>query len=125
MSSRAVNDYNALIESRPDLLDESRSFLLERFREIRLVFGGRTLSPYLRPHFVARDDWQRITRACETVWGAIEKIGIVAPQNRLMLEQLGLTGGERELVAMDPGYNDVSVTARLDSFLAGERYSFV
>jgi hypothetical protein len=125
MSSRAVDAYNALIEGRQDLLDESRSFLLDRFREVRLIFGGRTLSPYLRPHFVTRDDWQRITRACETIWGAIQKIGTIAPQNRVMLEQIGLTDGERELVAIDPGYGDVSVTSRLDSFLAGERYSFV
>ena len=125
MSNRAVDDYNALIEARPDLLDESRSYLLDRFREVRLIFGGRTLSPYLRPHFVTRDDWQGITKACETIWGAIEKVGAIAPGNKVMLEQIGLTDGERDLVAIDPGYGDVSVTARLDSFLAGERYSFV
>ncbi|HEV8486071.1 MAG TPA: hypothetical protein VGV87_21180 [Blastocatellia bacterium] len=125
MSSRAVEDYNALIEGSQDLLDESRSFLLDRFREVRLIFGGRTLSPYLRPHFVTRDNWQRITGACETIWGAIEKIGTIAPENRVMLEQIGLTDGERELVAIDPGYDDVSVTSRLDSFLADDRYSFV
>ena len=125
MSSRAVDDYNALIDGRQDLLDESRAFLLDRFREVRLIFGGRTLSPYLRPHFVTREDWQSITVACETIWGAIEKIGTIAPGNRVMLEQIGLTDGERDLVAIDPGYGDVSVTSRLDSFLAGEAYSFV
>jgi hypothetical protein len=125
MGGPAVDHYNELIQSRPDLLDESRSFLLERFREVSLVFGGRTLSPYLRPHFVAGDEWTRITDACEVVWGAIEKVGRIAPGNQVMLEQLGLTDGERELVAMDPGYVDVSVTSRLDSFLAGDRYSFV
>ena len=125
MSNRAVDDYNALIEARPDLLDESRSYLLDRFREVRLIFGGRTLSPYLRPHFVTRGDWQGITKACETIWGAVEKVGAIAPENKVMLEQIGLTDGERDLVKIDPGYGDVSVTARLDSFLAGERYSFV
>ena len=66
-----------------------------------------------------------MTEACEVVWGAIEKVGRIAPENRVMLEQLGLTDGERELVAIDPGYADVSVTSRLDSFLARDRYSFV
>ncbi|MCA1815323.1 MAG: hypothetical protein LC746_02740, partial [Acidobacteria bacterium] len=37
----------------------------------------------------------------------------------------GLTEIERELVAIDPGYRAVSPTARLDSFLTGEAYSFV
>jgi len=42
-----------------------------------------------------------------------------------MLEQIGLTAVERELVAVDPGYEDVSVTSRLDSFLTDETYQFV
>jgi hypothetical protein len=125
MAGAAVDHYNELIESRSDLLDESRSFLLERFEEVRLVFGGRTLSPYLRPHFVTRDEWTRIAESCQLVWSAIEKVGRIAPGNRVMLEQLGLTEGERELVAIDPGYSDVSVTSRLDSFLTNDRYSFV
>lgn len=125
MASQAVDDYTKLLEREPGLVEESRSFLIERFHEVRLVFGGRTLAPYLRPHFVTRADWHRVTKACETVWSAIEKIGQLAPADKLMLEQLGLTKGERELVAIDPGYGDVSVTSRLDSFLTGDQYQFV
>jgi hypothetical protein len=125
MASRAVDDYNYLLENEPGLLEESRSFLLERFKEVRLVFGGRSLSPYLRPHFVTREEWRRITNACETVWGAVEKVGRSAPKDELMLAQLGLTEGERELIQIDPGYPDVSVTSRLDSFLTESSYEFV
>ena len=125
MSSRAVHDYNALIEREPRLLEESRAFLTERLNEVRFVFGGRMLSPYLRPHFVTRDDWQRISTACETVFSAIEKVGRAMPTDALMLQQIGLTDGERELVAIDPGYDDVSVTSRLDSFLTSDKYQFV
>jgi hypothetical protein len=125
MTSQAANDYNSLIERKPALLEESRAFLEQRLSEARFVFGGRMLSPYLRPHFVTRSEWQQITRTCETVWGAIEKVGRIAPDDKLMLEQIGLTEGERELVAVDPGYEEVSVTSRLDSFLTDETYQFV
>ena len=125
MSSQAVQEYNDIIERNPSLLEESRQFLVEKFEEVRFVFGGRILSPYLRPHFVSRDDWQQITIACETVWGAIEKVGRHAPGDPVMLEQIGITEAERGLVAVDPGYDLVSVSARLDSFLTPERYSFV
>ena len=125
MTSQAANDYNSLIERKPALLEESRAFLEQRLSEVRFVFGGRMLSPYLRPHFVKKGEWQQITQACETVWGAIEKVGRIAPDDRLMLEQIGLTAGERELVAVDPGYDEVSVTSRLDSFLTDETYQFV
>lgn len=123
--SDAVQEYNALIERQPQLLEASRDFLEARLNEVRLIFGGRLLTPYLRPHFVTRDEWRRITAACETVWSAIEKVGREAPGDALMLEQIGLTAGERELVAVDPGYPDVSVTSRLDSFLTTSSYQFV
>ena len=75
MTSQAAHDYNALIERKPALLEESRAFLEQRLSAVRFVFGGRMLSPYLRPHFVTRSEWQQITRTCETVWGAVEKVG--------------------------------------------------
>lgn len=125
MTSQAANDYNSLIERKPALLEESRAFLEQRLSEVRFVFGGRMLSPYLRPHFVTRAEWQQMTKTCETVWSAIEKVGRIAPTDKVMLEQIGLTAGERELVAVDPGYENVSVTSRLDSFLTDETYQFV
>ena len=125
MANQAVTDYNELIERNPGLLEESREFLVKRFEEVRFVFGGRILSPYLRPHFVTREEWAKIKSACELVWGAIEKVGRNAPTDALMLEQLGLTEGERRLLSYHPGYENVSVSARLDSFLTASRYSFV
>jgi hypothetical protein len=125
MPGKAVDDYNSLIERDPSLLEQSRDYMEGKLKEMRFVFGGRMLSPYLRPHFVTRDEWKRIKDGCDTVWGAIEKVGQVAPADPLMLDQIGLTEGERELVAHDPGYKDISVTSRLDSFLTDERYQFV
>ena len=125
MTSQAAHDYNSLLESKPALLEASRDFLEQRLNEVRFVFGGRMLSPYLRPHFVTKKEWKQIKATCETVWGAIEKVGRTAPTNSLMLEQIGLTEGERELVSVDPGYDDVSVTSRLDSFLTQNTYQFV
>jgi hypothetical protein len=124
-AGEAVHDYNALIERNPGLSDESRQVLLERLNQAHLVFGGRMLSPYLRPHFVTADEWGIITSACETIWGAIEKVGRAAATDQSMLEQLGLTDAERRLAAIDPGYEEVSITSRLDSFLSSDRYSFV
>jgi uncharacterized circularly permuted ATP-grasp superfamily protein len=97
----------------------------EGLERARLIFGGRRLSPYLRPHFVTESDWARVTRICETVWSAIQKVKDAAVENDALLDELGLTEKERELVAIDPGYREVSPTARLDSFLTDDAYSFV
>ena len=97
----------------------------EGLERARLIFGGRRLSPYLRPHFVTEADFARVTRVCETIWSAIQKVKDAAVEDENLLKELGLTEKERELVAIDPGYREVSPTARLDSFLTDRAYSFV
>jgi uncharacterized circularly permuted ATP-grasp superfamily protein len=124
MLQDAVAYYHELLED-PDLAESSRVMLDEGLERAKLIFGGRRLSPYLRPHFVTERDWARITRICETVWGAIQKVKDAAVEDASLLAELGLTDVERELVAIDPGYREVSPTARLDSFLTDDSYSFV
>lgn len=124
MLHKAVSRYHELL-TESDLAESSRAMLDEGLERARLIFGGRRLSPYLRPHFVTESDWSRVTSICETVWSAIQKVKDAAVENDALLEELGLTEKERELVAIDPGYREVSPTARLDSFLTDEAYSFV
>ncbi|HWN11748.1 MAG TPA: hypothetical protein VNO50_21155 [Pyrinomonadaceae bacterium] len=97
----------------------------EGLERAKLIFGGRRLSPYLRPHFVTEEDFARICRICETVWSAIEKVKDAAISDDSLIVDLGLTGIERDLISIDPGYRAVSPTARLDSFLTDSAYSFV
>ena len=124
MLHEAVEHYHQLL-SDAELADSSRAMLDEGLERAKLIFGGRRLSPYLRPHFVTESDFARVTRVCETVWGAIQKVKDAAIEDPTLLDELGLTEIERELVAIDPGYKQVSPTARLDSFLTEEAYSFV
>jgi hypothetical protein len=125
MTSEAARYYNELVETETGLLEESRQFLSERVHEVRLVSGGRTLCPYLRPHFVTSSEWERIAAACEGVWSAIAKVSRFALTDDLVIEQLGLTEEERRLAAINAGYEEASVTSRLDSFLTTHSYQFV
>ncbi len=97
----------------------------EGLEKARLIFGGRRLSPYLRPHFVSETDFARVKTICETVWSAIEKVKDAAILDPSIVDDLGLTEIERDLISIDPGYRAVSPTARLDSFLTTSAYSFV
>jgi hypothetical protein len=124
MLQKAVYCYHELL-SDSSLAEASRAMLDEGLERAKLIFGGRRLSPYLRPHFVTEEDWARVVVICETVWGAMQKVKDAAVQNDSLLDELGITETERELVAIDPGYAQVSPTARLDSFLTKEAYSFV
>ncbi|HEX8708584.1 MAG TPA: hypothetical protein VF723_10115 [Pyrinomonadaceae bacterium] len=124
MLHRAVSHYHELLTT-ADLAESSREMLDQGLERARLIFGGRRLSPYLRPHFVTETDFARVIGICETIWNAIEKVKDAAVEDPSLLEELGLTETERELVAIDPGYRAVSPTARLDSFLTEQAYSFV
>lgn len=124
MLHEAVARYHELL-GEDDLAESSRKVLDEGLERSKLIFGGRRLSPYLRPHFVTEEDFARVRAICETVWGAIQKVKDAAVEDDALLDELGLTDIERELVSIDPGYNEVSPTSRLDSFLTEDAYSFV
>lgn len=124
MLKEAVAYYHHLLED-PELAAASYKSLQSGLETNRLIFGGRPLSPYLRPHFVTADDWEMITRISEIVWSALQKVKDAALENEEILDELGLTEIEKELVKIDPGYSQVSPTARLDSFLTEDAYSYV
>jgi hypothetical protein len=124
MLQEAVEFYHQLLRE-AEVAESSRRMLDEGLERAKLIFGGRRLSPYLRPHFVTEGDFARVTRVCETVWSAIQKVKDAAVRDEKILDELGVTEIERELVRIDPGYRAVSPTARLDSFLTAEAYSFV
>ena len=122
--NEAVAFYHRLLEDE-ELAAASYKVLNEELETKRLIFGGRRLSPYLRPHFITAADWDRIKQICETIWSALQKVKDAAVKDDAILDELGLTEIERELVKIDPGYRQVSPTARLDSFLTDDAYSFV
>ena len=124
MLKQAVAHYHELLED-SDLAESSFRVLHDGLEHNKLIFGGRPLSPYLRPHFVTETDWQHATSACETVWSALQKVKDAAVEDDRLLDELGVTEVEKELVKIDPGYKQVSPTARLDSFLTDDAYSFV
>ena len=124
MLKEAVAYYHELLEDAA-LLEASRRELDEGLEKAKLIFGGRRLTPYLRPHFVTEADWTRVVIICETIWSALQKVKDAAVGNDEILDELGISEIERDLVSIDPKYTQVSPTARLDSFLTENAYSFV
>ncbi len=120
----AVSRYHDLLRD-STLAESSRVMLDEGLEKAKLIFGGRRLSPYLRPHFVTETDFARIINVCETVWSAIQKVKDAAIEDPTIVKDLGVTEIEKDLISIDPGYRAVSPTARLDSFLTEQAYSFV
>lgn len=124
MLEKAIAHYHELLND-TDLASASQKLLDEGLESSKLIFGGRRLTPYLRPHFVTEGDWSRVVTTCETVFGALQKVKDAAIGNDEILDELGVTEIERELVKIDPKYSHVSPNARLDSFLTNDAYSYV
>ena len=124
MIKEAVAYYHELLND-ADLATASQKLLDEGLESSKLIFGGRRLSPYLRPHFVMESDWSMITTTCKIIFGALQKVKDAAVVDDAILDELGVTEIERDLVKIDPGYSHVSPTSRLDSFLTEDSYSYV
>lgn len=121
----AVARYHSLLHDTPGLIDRTRDQLQSRLDEVKLVFGGRMLCPYLRPHFVSREQFNFATEVCERLWRSMLKVGDLAVGNAELLDYLGVTEIERKLISFEPGYKGVSRTSRLDSFLTDSSFQFV
>lgn len=124
MLKQAVAFYHDLL-SDDAFAAESLNILDQGLERSKLIFGGRRLSPYLRPHFVTEADWKMVTETCGTIWSSLQKVKDAAVEDDGLLTELGLTDIERDLVKIDPGYQQVSPTSRLDSFLTEDAYSYV
>jgi len=124
MHKEAVQHYHELLND-TSLAAASVATLDAGLESSKLIFGGRRLSPYLRPHFVSASDWRQIKRVCETVFSALNKVKDAAVADETILDELGLTSIERDLVRIDTGYSHVSANCRLDSFLTEDAYSYV
>ncbi len=102
----AVAYYHELLND-AELATASLTMLDEGLDSSKLIFDGRRLSPYLRPHFVSESDWSRICSTCETIFGALQKVKDAAVADDGLLDELGVTEIERDLVKIDPGYSHV------------------
>lgn len=125
MLNDAISYYNDLLNASPDTLAEARDFISSRIESEKMIFGGRPLSPYLRPHFVTAAQWRYLCEECAKIWECVEVVGRAAMTQRRLYADLGITPGEADLIEIDPGFSGISITSRLDSFLTDDSFAFV
>ncbi|MBI1748594.1 MAG: circularly permuted type 2 ATP-grasp protein [Acidobacteria bacterium] len=126
MINEAITYYHSLLEKNGSTsLQAQADWLQEAMLAEKATFGGRILCPFLRPHFIAADQYAYIGRVVGSLMRSIGKLYQVASHSRKVRSELGLTSGEEALIKIDPGYRGFSVTSRIDSFLTGDSLQFV
>jgi len=109
-------EYHGLLED-GDLAAESAAALTEGQRARRLVFGDRPLCVALRPNLISRPQYDAITTASETLYGALGKLERALLADTDLRLELDLEPAEADLVLADPGFSASSPSARLDGFV--------
>ena len=119
----AVDYYHSLLE-KSDIKAFAENFQNELIKR-GAIFGGRPLCPFLRPHFIGREQLLLMQDAVRSISRAISVLRPRLISDEEIKNVLSFTDAERELIEIDPGYDELSVTSRLDSFILGGKLNFV
>jgi glutathionylspermidine synthase len=126
----AIEDLHEYLQANPGLAADSHEMLMRLSVERLMTFGGRPFSRYLRPHLITRAQHEAITQVVRSLASAFVKLRRamlhdpkgVSPG---LVEQLDLTPQELHLAMIDPGFEEPSPSARLDSFWSERDWRFV
>jgi hypothetical protein len=121
----AVVRYNKLLESGPYRDLSWAEALHQRMENANLSTGGRLVCPFLRPNFLTRRQYESLVRTGEALIGAIDRMQKLVLSNPALLARLDLLPAEKMLAAIDPGYQALEVSARLDTHMANGRVSLI
>jgi hypothetical protein len=123
--NQAIAHYHALLEEDAGLARTCAEMLAERQQSSRLTYGGRPLCKSLRPQFITRAQYETVGAVCRVLTTAMFRLGRHMLEDPALLGAIDPTAGERRLLAVEPGFQEVSPSTRLDSFMAGDAWQFV
>lgn len=125
MLSLIVRDLDERILNDPTLVPSVFESLIAAQRQLGLVFGERPTCPFLRPHIIARSQYDEVAGAANTIALAVEKLVDRALLDDELLAEFDLTEPEMRMARIDPGYSRLCVSSRLDSYLSDSGFQFL
>ena len=120
----AIDTWHSLLRPDVELTPAYTEEFTRSMRARKLTFGDRVHCPFLRPFFLTESDESRMRVAAETIAALGERVIAAALETPSLLNQLGLTDAEVQLVRLDPGYERASTASRLDAFLLPDSLRF-
>src|SRR5687767_10712211 len=102
MSDRAIAEYHEWLAADERLTPDLFAQLREGMTATHLLYGDRQIGVALRPHLIARVEYDALTRAAESVASAFEKLAAAMIVDHSLLDRVGLTRAERRLALADP-----------------------
>jgi hypothetical protein len=90
-----------------------------------ILHGTRAICPFLRPYFLARSRYDAINSAANLLSRAFASVTAAALEYDEIMSVLGMSEKEARWARLEPGYLDVSVNSRLDTFLSNDSFAFL
>jgi hypothetical protein len=125
-SAEAARAYNRLVAADPAAAGEQAAAMEEAFAAGGVTFGGAPMRSFLRPHLLAREDWEGLRGAARRLMELAARVARQAFGGDVhhLLAWLGIPAAEARWIAHDPGEPDV-VLSRLDAFLTDRGPRFI
>jgi glutathionylspermidine synthase len=121
----AIDDLHEYLAAHQQESADSFEMLHRESVTRRLTFGGVPFTRYLRPHLITPGQHGIITEVVRTLASAMIKLRQAVLNDDRLLDELDLTPQERHLALIDPGFEEPSPSARLDSFWSERDWRFV
>lgn len=80
------------------------------------IYGDRRVMQVVRPHFLTPARYESEALACGLVARALAKVCVAVREDPEVLDELGVGGHERDLILIDPGFENPDVYDRFDAF---------
>ncbi len=125
MLSSIIKALDEQILNDPRLVPAVFDDLIVAQRALGLVFGERPTCSFLRPHIIARSQYDEVSRAASIIATAVERMVALALADDDLLALLGPTEREAQMARIDPGYSCLCVSSRLDSYLSDRGFQFL
>jgi hypothetical protein len=125
LRDRAIAEYHEMLAADENLTAAAFAKLREAMSLNRLLYGKRPIGISLRPHLLAREQYDALAKTSELVATALEKIAASLVASPVLMDRLGLSEAESRLALIDPGFSASAITSRLDAFVDGTEVKFV
>jgi glutathionylspermidine synthase len=93
--------------------------LNERIVRAKILFGGRPLPTFPKPHVIATSVEERWGRDAERLVDVFERVGRALLMDRALRARLAMPAAAEALFEIDPGYSRLAVSSRFDMIWSG------
>jgi uncharacterized circularly permuted ATP-grasp superfamily protein len=121
-----IAEYHRLLEADPAAARAQAEGLRDAFARRGVTFDGQPMPSFVRPHFVARRDWDALRSQGVRIMEIAARVArdVFEGDVGRLCDFLGTPAAEARWVALDPGPPDV-VLSRLDAFVTPEGPRFI